>query len=197
MANEYIEQGHQEEYKDEHDSDSDFDDDDASLRNIRDQRIAEMKRAHQQHQENMMAGHGQYQEITEEQFLPTVTKTKFVVVHFFHKDFERCKIMDHHLLQIARGHVETKFCKIDAEKCPFFVAKLQIQMLPTVICFMDGVAFDRIVGFEELGGQDEFPTLLLTRRFVKSGCIKALHKSEHGKMKIKRRGHDSGSEDDD
>ena len=46
MANEYIEQGHQEEYKDEQDSDSDFDDDDASLRNLRDARIAELKRAH-------------------------------------------------------------------------------------------------------------------------------------------------------
>ena len=125
-----------------------------------------MKEAKRQHQENLIAGHGKYEEITEEQFLPTVTKTKFVVVHFYHKDFERCKIMDHHLRIIAREHIETRFVNIDAEKCPFFVAKLQIQMLPTVICFMDGVAFDRIVGFEELGGQDEFPTLVLTRRLV-------------------------------
>lgn len=40
---------------------------------------------------------------------------------------------------------------------------------------MDGVAFDRIVGFEDLGGKDEFPTLLLTRKLVKTGCLKALN----------------------
>ena len=78
---------------------------------------------------------------------------------------------------------------IDSEKCPFFVAKLQIQMLPTIICFMDGVAFDRVVGFEELGGKDEFPTLLLTRRLVQTGCIKGLNKKEKGTMRIKKSGH--------
>lgn len=72
----------------------------------------------------MAKGHGQYTEITEEQFLPLVTKTKFVILHFFHKDFERCKIIDMHLKAIAMKHTETKFARIDAEKCPFFVTKL-------------------------------------------------------------------------
>ena len=186
--------------KDEGDSDSDFnDDDDAIMRTLREAKMKEMKARHAEHQENMRNGHGKYEEITEEQFLPCVTKTKFVVVHFYHKDFERCKVMDKHLGQIAREHVESKFVKIDAEKCPFFVAKLQIQMLPTVICFMDGVAFDRIIGFEELGGHDEFPTLLLSRRLVKTGCIKALTKKEKGDMVIKKAGrkYDSESSDND
>lgn len=69
---------------------------------------------------------------------------------------------------------------INAEKCPFFVAKLQIQVLPTIVCFMDGIAIDRIVGFEELGGKDEFPTLLLARRLVNSGVCKALDQAERG-----------------
>ena len=194
MMQQYVEQ---EQEDDEEELDSDFDDDDDMLRKLREQRLCEMKQEQKQHLENMANGHGQYTEITEEQFLPTVTKTKFVVVHFFHKDFERCKIMDHHLRSIARTHTETKFVNIDAEKCPFFVAKLQIQMLPTVICFMDGVAFDRVVGFEELGGQDEFRTMVLTRRLVKTGCIKALTKEEKGGMDIfkKKRNHDSDSED--
>jgi len=53
---------------------------------------------------------------------------------------------------ISQKHIEAKFVKIDAEKCPFFVAKLQVQVLPTIICFIDGVAVDRVVGFEDLGG---------------------------------------------
>ena len=195
-------QPEEEEYDEEEakseDDDSDFNDDDDIIRTLRDQRLNEIKAQNSVHQENLIAGHGQYNEITEEQFLPAVTKTKFVVVAFYHKDFERCKIMDHHLRIIAKQHTETRFVNIDAEKCPFFVTKLQIQMLPTVICFMDGIAFDRICGFEELGGIDEFPTLVLTRRLVKTGCIKALNKKEKGDMVIRKKGrHESSDSDSD
>ena len=155
-----------------------------------------MKDAHKEEMENKIKGHGQYNEIAEDEFLPLVTKSKFAIVHFYHKDFERCKIMDYHLDIIARQHTETKFAKIDAEKCPFFVSKLAIQMLPTVICFMDGVAFDRLVGFEELGGKDEFPTMMLTRHLVKTGALKALNKAEKG-MKIHKGKRNESSDDDD
>ena len=59
-------------------------------------------------------------------------------------------------------------------------------MLPTVVCFIDGVAVDRVVGFEELGGSDEFPTLILTRRLISAGVLKALNKKEKGEMKISK-----------
>ena len=108
------------------------------------------------------------------------------MVHFYHKDFERCKIVDMHLSQIVREHDEAKICKIDAEKCPFFVKKLQIKVLPTIICFINGIAVDRIVGFEELGGKDDFPTLLLTRKLVAAGVLKALNKKEKGEITITR-----------
>ena len=174
--------------EEEKDSDSDFnsDGDDDVLRSMRAERLANIKTKQQLHQENMAKGHGQYTEITEEQFLPLVTKTKFVILHFFHKDFERCKIIDMHLREISRKHTESKFASIDAEKCPFFVTKLQVQCLPTVVCFMDGVSIDRIIGFEELGGIDDFPTLVLTRRLVNSGCIKGLNAKEKGQMKIRK-----------
>ena len=54
--------------------------------------------------------------------------------------------------------------KLNADKAPFFIQKLAIKVLPTVVCFKDGVAVDRIVGFEELGGTDEFDTIVLARR---------------------------------
>ena len=83
-------------------------------------------------------------------------------------------------------HTEAKFVTINAEKCPFFIAKLQIQVLPTIICFMDGVAADRIVGFEELGGQDEFPEVVLTRRLINTGCLKAKNDQEKGRIRINK-----------
>ena len=70
-------------------------------------------------------------------------------------------------------------------------------MLPTVICFMDGVTFDRVVGFEELGGRDDFPTLLLTRKLVKTGCLKALTKEEKGEMRITKKQRGDQSDDDE
>jgi len=53
-------------------------------------------------------------------------------------------------------------------------------MLPTIVCFCDGIAIDRIVGFEELGGVDEFPTMILTRRLIDSGVLMAKNKKERG-----------------
>lgn len=85
-----------------------------------------------------------------------------------------------HLREIAKTHVEAKFIYLNAEKSPFFIQKLQVQMLPTIICFIDGIAVDRVVGFSELGNKDDFPTLALTRRLIKSGALKALTKAEKG-----------------
>ena len=66
-------------------------------------------------------GHGQYIEITETEFLPNVTGSKFVICHFYHKDFERCKIIDMHLREIAKTHLEARFVYLNAEKSPFFI----------------------------------------------------------------------------
>jgi hypothetical protein len=62
---------------------------------------------------------------------------------------------------------------------------------------MDGVAMDRIVGFEELGGRDDFPTLMLTRRLVDACVIKALNSKEKGTMKIKKNVRSRGMKDED
>eukprot|EP00954_Amorphochlora_amoebiformis_P017325 1318386-Amorphochlora_amoeboformis.AAC.1 len=78
------------------DSDSDFDDesDDDALAAIRRKRVNELKIKSKLNDEWLKRGHGKYSEIVEEEFLPTVTKSKHVVCHFYHKDFQRCKIMD-------------------------------------------------------------------------------------------------------
>ena len=62
---------------------------------------------------------------------------------------------------------------------------------------MDGVAVDRIIGFEELGGKDEFKTMMLIRRLIRSGCLRAVSKMEKGEIKVKRRGDRDDSADDE
>jgi thioredoxin-like negative regulator of GroEL len=123
-----------------------------------------MKEQYKMEQEFKAKGHGKYNEIFEDQFLKEVTGSKYVVCHFYHRDFERCKIIDKHLSMLSVKHISTKFVKIDAEKTAFFVGKLQVRMLPTILCFVDGVAKDRIVGFEELGARDDFRTEVLEER---------------------------------
>jgi hypothetical protein len=59
-------------------------------------------------------------------------------------------------------------------------------MLPTIVMFIDGIAYDRISGFEELGGVDDFPTMILSRRLVKSGVIGAKNTVEAGHQKMNR-----------
>eukprot|EP00271_Cylindrocystis_brebissonii_P012869 TRINITY_DN3237_c0_g2_i1.p1 TRINITY_DN3237_c0_g2~~TRINITY_DN3237_c0_g2_i1.p1 ORF type:complete len:230 (+),score=54.12 TRINITY_DN3237_c0_g2_i1:191-880(+) len=144
---------------------------DPDLERLHAQRLADMRKEGEKRQEMRLKGHGEYREITEEKFLEEVTSSERVVLHFFHREFERCKIMDKHLRMLAPEHLGTKVVRIDAEKCPFFVSKLVIKVLPCVILFRDGVAIDRIVGFEELGGKDDFATAALLRRLTSKGLV--------------------------
>lgn len=140
---------------------------------------------------------GQIKDIVETEFLDTMLKNKKVICHFYHKDFERCKIMEKHLEIIALTHGETVFVRIDAEKTPFFTTKLNIKVLPTVVLFNDGKAYDRIIGFDELGLKDDFPTINLTRRLVKAKIINAKNKSESGEVSITKRYGKNMNDDDD
>lgn len=107
-----------------------------------------------------------------------VTKLKRTVVHFFHKDFQRCKIMEKHLKILCQQFPQTQFLCMNAEKSLFFVNKLSIRSLPTLCIFIDGVLKDKILGFEGLSG-DEFLTWELAAKLSQSGVI------ENPKEKIK------------
>lgn len=106
------------------DEDGDGDGDDEGLRQLREFRKKQLLIEHEQKLENLGKGHGQYREIIQDEFLNEVTSSNHVICHFYHRDFERCKIMDHHLSILAARHVETKFVRIDAEKALFFVEKV-------------------------------------------------------------------------
>ncbi|CDP01977.1 unnamed protein product [Coffea canephora] len=150
--------------------------DDPELERLHADRIAALKKEAEKRQELKRQGHGEYREITEGDFLAEVTGTEKVICHFYHREFYRCKIMDKHLKSLAPRHLETKFVKLDAENAPFFVAKLAIKTLPCVIFFRNGIAIDRLVGFQDLGGKDDFTTkaleiLLLRKEMIKENKL--------------------------
>ncbi|CAN0044278.1 unnamed protein product [Ascophyllum nodosum] len=150
---------------------------DPEVRRIRESRMREMKRVYEARAANLAKGHGQYREIVQDEFLPEVTSSEKVVVHFYHKDFQRCKVMDMRLGELAPRHLESKFLRIDAEKTPFFVQKLQVKILPTIVCFIDGIAVHHIIGFENLttglpdDKLDEWPLSNLARELALAKVI--------------------------
>lgn len=152
---------------------ADLDEDaDPDLVKIQRERLMEMRSEQEKRMEMARNGHGSYTEIKEDEFLPQVTNSQLALVHFYHQDFERCRIIDKHLQILAQKHFDTKFLKLHAPDAPFFVLKLQVQMLPCIVCFNDGKAFDRISGFDELGKRDDFPTEALEKRLLECGIIK-------------------------
>jgi len=125
-----------------------------------------------------MKGHGEYQEVSETEFLPAVTGSSHCVCHFYHNEFERCRIVDKHLAVVARKFFRTRFIKVHAPDAPFFVAKLSVKVLPCLVFFCDGKAYDRIVGFDEFGTRDDFDTTLLEQRMLTAGVVMPPEKSE-------------------
>lgn len=142
------------------------------LEELRKQRIANMKKAQEQKAEWLRNGHGEYSEIPEEKEFFNVTKNSDrVVVHFYRDETFRCKIFDKHLRLIAAKHVETRFVKINAEKCPFLTDRLRIKVIPTLALIKDAKTKDYIVGFADLGNNDEFSTEMLEWRLARSDII--------------------------
>jgi hypothetical protein len=58
------------------------------------------------------------------------------------------------------------------------VHKLNIQVLPCIVFFRNGVAYDRIVGFEELGARDDWKTSQLENMLLTGGIIALPEKGE-------------------
>ncbi|KAF4746343.1 hypothetical protein FOZ63_016886, partial [Perkinsus olseni] len=132
-----------EESSDEADSDRDNEkagNTDLDLEAIRAQRLAKLKAEHKAAAENRAKGHGELNEITEAEFLDTVTKSDKAIVHFYHRSFRKCKVIDKHLNLLAPLLLDIKVARLDAQKAPFFVERLRIRVLPTTVLFVKGIA---------------------------------------------------------
>ena len=124
--------------------------------------------------------------IVEDSLLPTITtdqallnfttQTNRCVIHFAHPDFARCQTMDEHMRTLAARHHEVRFARADVRSTSFVVEKLKIKVLPCVIGFKDGIAVERVIGFEGLGsggrdGADGISTATLEKRLLWKGIL--------------------------
>lgn len=168
-------------------------DEDPELDAIRARRIAQLKATQESHATHLALGHGCVRTINQDEFLPECTgKSEFVAVHFFHKEFERCKIMDHHLKIVAPLHIDCKFLRMDAERCPFFIQKLQVKTLPTLIVFREGKIVDKLTGFEGLAVDikepDKWHTGRLRQWIAGTGAIQYTVPTEEVREEMERMG---------
>ena len=129
---------------------------------LRRQRMEALKKSAEQRAKWKAAGHGEYSEIHDQKtFFEELKKSDRAVVHFYRSSTARCEIVDMHLGKLARKHPETRFVKVNAEKAPFLCERLKIWALPTMVLVKEGKTHHSIVGFEDMGGKDDFPTGVL------------------------------------
>lgn len=146
--------------------------DDNDLENIRKRRMEAMKAAQVEKVEWERNGHGNYSEVADERdFFETTKKSKHVVCHFYRDSTFRCKIVDKHMEELARSHMECRFVKINAEKAQFLTERLKIKVIPTIALIKESKTIDYIVGFTDLGNTDDFDTEMLEWRIARSGVI--------------------------
>ncbi|KAF3435514.1 hypothetical protein FNV43_RR22603 [Rhamnella rubrinervis] len=141
------------------------------LEALRERRLHQMKKMAEKRSRWISLGHGEYSEIfSEKDFFTIVKASDRVVCHFYRENWP-CKVVDKHLNILAKQHIETRFVKIQAEKSPFLAEKLKIVVLPTLALIKNAKVDDYVVGFDELGGTDEFSTEDLEERLAKSQVI--------------------------
>jgi len=142
------------------------------LGSLRAKRLHQLKERAKKKDEWIAQGHGVYNELTEEKlFFEEAKKSERMAVHFYRDSNRACEIVDKHMGILARKHLEAKFMKMNAERCPFLTERLKIWMLPTIVLCKGGKTEHSIVGLDELGGGEDFPTEVLEWRISQFGVI--------------------------
>ncbi|KAL5701492.1 hypothetical protein ACHQM5_026820 [Ranunculus cassubicifolius] len=145
--------------------------DDDDIEALRERRLMQMKKMAEKRNRWISLGHGEYTEIlVEKEFFSVVKASERVVCHFYRENWP-CKVMDKHLATLAKRHIETRFVKLNAEKSPFLAEKLKIVVLPTLALVKNAKVEDYVVGFDQLGGTDDFSTDELEERLAKSSLV--------------------------
>ncbi|KAG9456092.1 hypothetical protein H6P81_000600 [Aristolochia fimbriata] len=156
------------------------------LEALRERRLQQMKKMAEKRSRWIALGHGEYSEIPSEKDFFTVVKASDRVVCHFYRENWPCKVMDKHLAILAKRHIETRFVKIHAEKSPFLAERLKIVVLPTLALIKKTKVEDYVVGFDQLGGTDEFSTEELEERLAKAEVIIFEGESSAHKVQPKR-----------
>jgi len=134
--------------------------------------MAEMKKQQEKKAEWIQRGHGEYNEVpVEKDFFKEIKKEERALCHFFRSNNRACDVLDQHLQVLAKKHIETKFFKVNAEKAPYLVEKLNVAILPSLALIRNEKVVAWVVGLDELGGSYDFKTEWLAARLAQDQII--------------------------
>lgn len=107
-------------------------------------------------------GHGRLDKITDQKDFFAVSKQSKKVIVLFTRDANKYgAIMKEHMTVLAQQHMEARFVWVDAEKAPFITEKLNIWMLPTIVCIVDNKVKEQHNGLNEIDGSGKYTTGML------------------------------------
>mmetsp|Transcript_3403 Transcript_3403/g.9612 ORF Transcript_3403/g.9612 Transcript_3403/m.9612 type:complete len:104 (-) Transcript_3403:475-786(-) len=69
--------------------------------------------------------------------------------------------MIEHMTYLAPRHMECRFVWVDAENAPFLTDKLNIWMLPTIICLKDNKVTEQHNGLDEIDSSGKYSSGML------------------------------------
>jgi len=107
----------------------------------------------------------------ERQALEAGVNNEYVVLTFEHPKMIKTTHLSWHLNELAPRYPDTKFIAVDATKCSFLVEKFKIKTLPSVIIMIRGKLQDKIIGFEDFGGNEAVTTNGVIKRLREAGAI--------------------------
>lgn len=129
---------------------------------IRQKRLAEMRKKQEQAQMNRHNGHGTLTKINDQQeFFGAAKQSERLICVFNRNSNKYGKVMLEHCELLAQRHLEARFVWVDAENAPFLTDRLNIYMLPTIVCVKDNKVHKQHNGLDEIDGSGKYTSGML------------------------------------
>lgn len=136
--------------------------DEDDLARIKANRMAEMKKKAEQTEMNRHNGHGTFEKISDQQeFFAAAKKSDRLIVIFTRNSNKWGQQLCDHCRLICQKHLEAKFVWADAENSPFLTDRLNIYMLPTIVCIKDNKVHKQHNGLNDISGDGKMTTGLI------------------------------------
>jgi hypothetical protein len=142
------------------------------IEEIHAKRMDELKRKVVQKEKWLSNAHGLMNEIPDQKlFFQHVKTSKHVICLFYNKSNTYCNDMTEHLTILARKHLECKFLKINVDNAPFLMSRLNIWMIPTLVCASNNKVDRQLRGLDWCAPDGKICTLTLERKLFEFGFL--------------------------
>ena len=136
--------------------------DDDDYAKIKANRLKEMRRKAEEQEMHKHNGHGSLSKINDQQeFFGAAKKSNRMICIFTRNSNKYGKVMLEHAELLAQKHLEARFIWVDAENAPFLTDRLNIYMLPTIVCIKDNKVHKQHNGLNEIDGTGKYTSGML------------------------------------